>query len=90
MKKTYLLLALFSIAAQARDSYVRGYTRKDGTEVQGHYRSKANSTDADNYSTRGNTNPYTGKSGTVDRSDNDSPFKSDRKTSSWLSNDNDD
>ena len=44
-------------------SYVNGYTRSNGTYVQGHYRSSPNSTQRDNYSTKGNYNPYTGKRG---------------------------
>ncbi len=46
------------------DVYVRGYYRWDGTYVQPHYRSSPNSTPLDNWSTRGNINPYTGKRGT--------------------------
>ena len=45
--------------------YVNGYTRNDGTYVQGHYRSFPNHTRMDNYSTKGNYNPYTGKAGAV-------------------------
>lgn len=56
-----LLLAL-SVAASA-DVSVRGYTRKDGTYVQPHMRSDPNGTTLDNYSTRGNSNPYTGERG---------------------------
>lgn len=48
------------------DSYVQGYTRSDGTYVAPHYRSSPNGNASDNYSTQGNTNPYTGKQGTVD------------------------
>ena len=59
------IVAVFASSAFA-DVYVRGYTRSDGTYVQPHYRSSPNSTTLDNYSTRGNTNPYTGKRGTVD------------------------
>ena len=44
--------------------YVNGYTRSNGTYVPGHYRSSPNSTQRDNYSTYGNTNPYTGQRGT--------------------------
>lgn len=44
--------------------YVSGHTRKDGTYVAPHYRSAPNSTKADNWSTKGNVNPYTGKAGT--------------------------
>lgn len=57
---------LFS-AAFARDTYVRGYTRRDGVEVQPHYRTTPNSTRNDNYSTRENINPYTGEWGNKPR-----------------------
>lgn len=49
----------------ANSHYVHGYTRSDGTHVAGYYATKANGTIADNYSTRGNIDPYTGKAGTV-------------------------
>jgi|GEM_PF-2287285 len=57
---------LFASLAEAGGVRVRGYTRKDGTYVAPHYRSAPNSSKLDNYSTRGNYNPYTGKTGTVD------------------------
>jgi hypothetical protein len=44
--------------------YVQGYTRSNGTYVPGHYATNPNSTKLDNYSTKGNTNPWTGKPGT--------------------------
>ena len=47
------------------DVHVRGYYRSNGTYVQPHYRSSPNGTVLDNYSTKGNVNPYTGKEGTV-------------------------
>jgi len=50
----------------AGDTYVNGYYRSDGTYVQPHYRSSPNNTKIDNWSQRGNTNPYTGRSGTQD------------------------
>ncbi|MCC6932576.1 MAG: hypothetical protein IT292_04895 [Deltaproteobacteria bacterium] len=40
--------------------------RKNGTYVAPHYRSSPNSTKLDNWSTEGNINPYTGKTGTKD------------------------
>jgi len=46
------------------DTYVRGYTKNNGTYVAPHYRSSPNSTKSDNWSTRGNVNPYTGSIGT--------------------------
>lgn len=65
---TILLLSLISTSAYA--GYVKGHYRKNGTYVRGHYRSSPNNNKFDNYSTRGNINPYTGKRGTVD------PYKS--------------
>lgn len=47
--------------------WTAGYTRKDGTYVQGHNSTNPNSTRNDNFSTRGNTNPYTGAAGTKPR-----------------------
>lgn len=46
--------------------HVDGYFKKDGTHVQPHYRSAPNNSVLDNYSTKGNSNPYTGRMGTVD------------------------
>lgn len=43
--------------------YQSGYFKENGTYVQGHYKTKANNTNHDNYSTRNNVNPYTGTSG---------------------------
>lgn len=45
---------------------VSGYTRKDGTYVQPYFRTAPNSTNLDNFSTKGNVNPYTGKPGWID------------------------
>lgn len=44
--------------------YTRGYFRRDGTYVQGYHATNPNGTKLDNYSTRGNVNPWTGKPGT--------------------------
>ena len=60
------LLALFFAFEASASNYVNGYTRRDGTYVTPHYRSDSNSSRFDNYSTRGNTNPYTGERGYVD------------------------
>ena len=54
------------------DHYVHSYTRKDGAVVQGHHATDPNGTRDDNYSTRGNVNPYTGEPGTKPR-DGESP-----------------
>jgi hypothetical protein len=58
-------VALLTLSAPvAAQVYVSPYVKKDGTYVQGHYRSSPNSSTLDNYSTRGNVNPYTGAVGT--------------------------
>jgi hypothetical protein len=46
------------------DSHVRGHVRKDGVYVQPHSRTAPNKTQRDNYSSKPNVNPYTGKDGT--------------------------
>lgn len=53
-----------SVPASWADTFVNGYYRSDGTYVQPHYRSDRNDSYNDNWSVRGNTNPYTGQSGT--------------------------
>jgi hypothetical protein len=64
--KTFLLILLLSISSLAlADVHVRGHYRSNGTYVQPHYRSSPNGTTLDNFSTKGNVNPYTGKEGTV-------------------------
>ena len=52
-----------SHGVNSSSTYVNGYTKSNGTYVQGHYRSSQNSTNHDNYSTVGNSNPFTGTSG---------------------------
>lgn len=44
-------------------SWVRAHFKSDGTFVQGHFRTHPNDDFFDNWSTVGNTNPYTGKPG---------------------------
>jgi hypothetical protein len=50
----------------AEGKQVRGYSTKSGKYVAPHARTPSNRTKIDNYSTRGNVNPYTGKRGSVD------------------------
>ncbi len=57
-----LLMGFFSTNAFA-DVYVKGYYRKNGTYVAPHYRSSPNGNKYDNWSTKGNVNPHTGKHG---------------------------
>jgi hypothetical protein len=73
-----MLIAALSLAvsapAFAKSTYVRSYTKKDGSYVQGHYRSSANNTSSDNWSTEGNSNPYTGAAGTKRNTDSNSGY----------------
>lgn len=46
------------VAAQV---YVNPYVRRDGTQVEGHYRSAPDRNPSNNYSYPGNTNPFTGR-----------------------------
>jgi opacity protein-like surface antigen len=66
MKKLILAFVAVALLAPAASAQVRveGYTKKDGTYVAPHYRSNPNSTAIDNWSTKGNVNPYTAKKGT--------------------------
>lgn len=73
MKKWILVAALvgLSTAAQAQYGYGTGsnsrsygnsgYQTQRGTYVQPYRATSPNNTDLDNYSTRGNVNPYTGR-----------------------------
>lgn len=75
------LAAAFATPALA-DQFVNGYVRKDGTYVAPHVRTTPNTVQYDNYSTRGNINPYTGQRGserdtTYDYKPPKSPYSND-------------
>jgi hypothetical protein len=62
-----IFLACFVVAWNIpafADQFVHGYTRSNGTYVRPYYRSSPNGTATDNFSYRGNVNPYTGAVGT--------------------------
>jgi len=63
-KILFIIILMFASIAEARVS-VKGYVKSNGTYVAPHVRSNPNHSKYDNYSTRGNINPYTGKKGTV-------------------------
>ena len=59
-----LLMGILAAApAWAGDTFVRGYTHRNGTYVAPHYRSAPDEIRSNNWSCCGNTNPYTGKIG---------------------------
>jgi hypothetical protein len=53
-------------SAGAADTPVRGHLTKSGTYVPPHHRTTPDKSKANNYSSKGNVNPYTGKKGTKD------------------------
>lgn len=58
-----LCLAIFSLA-EARTIKVKSYYKPStGAYVQSYYRTSPNRSKLDNWSTKGNINPYTGKRG---------------------------
>jgi hypothetical protein len=72
MKKLIAVVFIIIPTISFADTSVSGYVRRDGTYVQPHYRSNANSIRFDNYSSQGNSNPYTGQRG-YSRSEISSP-----------------
>lgn len=62
-----IAIAIVLCATQAlADNYTRGYTKQNGTYVQPHYQTAPDRNPYNNYSTQGNSNPYTGQAGTRD------------------------
>lgn len=59
------LIAAVALPAFADES-VRGHVTKKGVYVPPHQRTAPNDTKRDNYSSKPNVNPHTGKRGTVD------------------------
>lgn len=60
------LLFIFAGHVEAKTVRVKSYYKPStGSYVMPSYRTSPNKTKLDNYSTKGNYNPYTGKKGTV-------------------------
>ena len=55
---------LSGIGSNPSSHHVSPYTTSKGTSVPGHFKTNSNTTQRDNYGTRGNVNPYTGAVGT--------------------------
>ena len=69
MKRAFIALSalatLFATPAYAaKDVYVDGYYTNRGTYVQPHHRTSPDTNPYNNYSTLGNSNPWTGQRGT--------------------------
>ena len=60
-----LISSFFAVSAAAKGSHnVKGYVKKNGTYVAPHKQTNPNGTQRDNWTSKPNTNPYTGKDGT--------------------------
>ena len=58
------MLTIFVLASVAEGAQkTRWYIKKNGTYVMPHYKTKRDGTRLNNYSTKGNANPYTSKKG---------------------------
>lgn len=74
LKILLLLIAIFGMSSHADAAVsVKGYYRKDGTYVAPYKKTNPDQSKTNNWSTKGNINPYTGTKGTVD------PFKTEIK-----------
>jgi hypothetical protein len=60
------------------DHYVPGYIRLDGTSVRGHHKTDSDDSFWNNYSSKGNINPYTGQTGKK------TPWASRHSGSGWV------
>ncbi|MFA4844487.1 MAG: hypothetical protein WC632_06030 [Candidatus Margulisiibacteriota bacterium] len=66
MKKLVLMALICSLLAFtsfAKSVRVSGHIKKSGTYIAPHYKTFPNRTKIDNWPTKGNVNPYTGKKG---------------------------
>ena len=64
MKLAVALLAISSFAFAQKSVYVRSTVTKSGEYRQAHERTAPDHTQRNNWSAKGNVNPYTGKVGT--------------------------
>lgn len=58
-----ILILILTLVTFAQAKYQSPYFKKSGKFVQGHFKTESNKTRIDNFSTKGNVNPYTGKKG---------------------------
>lgn len=64
MKLIAAIIILIGSSVFAKSVAVKPYIKSDGKFVSASHRTAKNKTKLDNYSTKGNVNPYTGKRGT--------------------------
>jgi len=66
VKKGYVQRPVYAKPSPTKPVYVKGYYTNKRKWVEGHYKTAPNKTVRDNWDTRPNVNPYTGKPGTKD------------------------
>jgi hypothetical protein len=69
MRRVLFVLVGVALTAPALSQglhYVRGHTNKSGTYVAPHFQSNSDNSRLNNWSTKGNVNPYTGNAGSID------------------------
>lgn len=86
-----VLVLIISSPVAAEDTYIDGYIRQDGTYVQPHFRTQSDNYSDNNFSARGNTNPYTGNRGSVSPpnifpNNGENDFNSQPSTRNWNNN----
>lgn len=59
-----VVFVLLAGPVAAQDAHVNGYTKSNGVYVQPYQRTAPDNNFQNNYSTKPNTNPYTGREGT--------------------------
>ena len=59
-----VVLSLSLMGSAFANTPVRSYVKKNGTYIRQHHKTSPDHTQRNNYSTKGNVNPYTGKPGT--------------------------
>ena len=64
MNRLMFFILIVNVQIFAKDIYVDGYYNKSGKYVEQHYRSDSNYSKSDNWTTKGNVNPYTKEKGT--------------------------
>jgi hypothetical protein len=61
-----LVFVLAAFQAAAGSHHVRGHLTRKGSYVAAHGQTNADRSKLNNWSTKGNLNPYTGKKGAID------------------------
>lgn len=78
----WILVSAWEIFCKDHATFFHGYTRKNSTYVKPHYRSSSDGSLSNNWSNKGNVNPYTGKKSTQMPGENKRMNRNNRHNSS--------